>query len=133
MTDPRHFPVPDDADEPRRDPQHDAWVARTEALLQNFEEAAPEHRSPALGFVVIAADHLWAQHRAEADFGLLDTQAFTEACWQLINSEEALRNFVSTLSAFYEFLGARGLIHPRAAQLVTDELRALSRARTNFT
>jgi hypothetical protein len=123
MTDTRLFRH--DPEEARRDPQQDAWVARTEALLQNFEEAAPEHVSPALGFVVIAADFLWAQHKAQADFGKLDTHAFTEACWQLIGNEEALSNFANTLTAFYEFLGTRGLIHPRALELITEELRAL--------
>jgi hypothetical protein len=125
MTDPRLFSHDHETEEARRDPQHDAWVARTEALLQNFEEAAPQHVSPALGFVVIAADFLWKEHRAQADFGKLDTHAFTESCWQLINSEETLLSFATTLTAFYEFLGARGLIHPRALELITEELSAL--------
>jgi hypothetical protein len=113
------------ADETLPDPQHDAWVARTEALLQNFEEAAPEHVSPALGFVVIAADFLWAEQRAQADFAKLDTRAFTEACRELISSDATLRAFSITLSAFYEFLGARGLVEPMAVRVITNELLSL--------
>jgi hypothetical protein len=113
------------ASETRPDPQHDAWVARTEALLFNFEEAAPAQVSPALGFVVMAADYLWAEQHAQADFAKLDVRAFTEACRELLSSEEALRGFAQTLSAFYQFLGARGLLDPHAQRVIIHELQNL--------
>ena len=111
--------------EARPDAKHDVWVARTEALLANFEEAAPEHVSPALGFVIMAADYLWAEQRAQASFGELDTFAFAEACSELIGNDETLREFVGVLRAFYEFLGSRSLIEAGALQRIREELQAL--------
>jgi hypothetical protein len=117
------FPGADD--EPRHDPQHDAWVVRSEALLANFEEAAPQYVTPALGFVVMAADFLWAKHRAQADFAKLDTRAFVAACRELLVSEETRHGFSNTLCAFYQFLGARGLIEDTALSEITLELQSL--------
>jgi hypothetical protein len=114
-------------DEPRRDPQHDAWLVRTEALLNNFEEAAPQYVTPALGFVIMAADFLWAKHRAQADFAKLDTRAFITASRELLADEETRRGFSNTLCAFYQFLGVRGLIDPSALQAITHQLQTLPR------
>lgn len=111
--------------EARPDAKHDVWVARTEALLANFEEATPEHVSPALGFVIMAADFLWAEQRAQASFGALDTFAFAEACSELIGSDEALRAFCSVLRAFYEFLGTRSLVDPGARERIREELQVI--------
>ena len=112
-------------DDPRPDPQQDAWVVRTEALLANFEEAAPQYVTPALGFVIMAADFLWAKHRAQADFAKLDTRAFIVACRELLATEEARHGFVNTLCAFYQFLGARSLIDPDALSEISRELQTL--------
>jgi hypothetical protein len=112
-------------DEPRPDPQQDAWVVRTEALLANFEEAAPQYVTPSLGFVIMAADFLWAKHRAQADFAKLDTRAFIAACRELLTTEEARHGFANTLCAFYQFLDARGLIDPDALFEITRELQTL--------
>ena len=117
--------LPGANDEPRPDPQQDAWVVRTEALLANFEEAAPQYVTPALGFVVMAADFLWATHRAQADFAKLDTRAFIAACQELITTNEARHGFSNTLCAFYQFLGARGLIDPNALEEIVRELQTL--------
>ena len=111
--------------EPRPDPQHDAWVVRSEALLANFEEAAPHYVTPALGFVIMAADFLWAKHRAQADVAKLDTRAFIAACRELLTSEETRHGFSNTLCAFYQFLGARGLIDAQALSEITHELQTL--------
>ena len=112
-------------DEPRPDPQQDAWVVRTEALLANFEEAAPQYVTPALGFVIMAADFLWAKHRAQADFAKLDTRGLIVACRELLLTEEARHGFANTLCAFYNFLGARGLIDPNALREISHELQTL--------
>lgn len=112
----------------RPDPQRDTWVVRTEALLNNFEEFAPQYVSPALGFVIMAADFLWAEHRAQADFAKLDARAFTEACRELLVTEETRHGFSNTLCAFYEFLGTRGLIDPGALLAITQILRTLPHA-----
>jgi hypothetical protein len=94
-------------------------------LLANFEEASPEHVSPALGFVIMAGDFLWAEQRAQASFGALDTIAFAEACSELIATNDALLSFCNVLAAFYTFLGTRNLIDPGALQRVRDELHYL--------
>jgi hypothetical protein len=73
----------------------------------------------------MAADFLWAEQGAQADFAKLDTRAFTEACRELISSDETLRDFAKTLSAFYDFLGERGLLEPLAVRVITHELRSL--------
>lgn len=116
---------PGAGDDPRPDPQHDAWVVRTEALLANFEEAAPQYVTPALGFVILAADFLWAKHRAQADFAKLDTRAFVASCRELLATEESRHGFANTLCAFYQFLGARGLIEPNALRELIQELQTL--------
>lgn len=112
-------------DEPRRDPQHESWVMRTEALLANFEEAAPQYVTPALGFVVMAADFLWAKQRGQADWAKLDTRAFIASRRELLTTEEARHGFANTLCAFYQFLHARGLIDVRALQAITRDLQTL--------
>ena len=111
--------------DPKPDAKHDVWVTRTEALIANFEEATPEQVSPALGFVIIAADFLWAEHGAQASFGALDPFALAEACSELIGNEDTLRSFCSVLRAFYQFLGARNLVDPDARERILDDLQAL--------
>jgi hypothetical protein len=93
---------------PRGDEAADAWLARTDALLAAYERIAPapDSESPivTLGFIVLAADYLWQELRAAADFEVLDARKFTAYCRELVTAADAQQTFLGTMIGFYEFL-----------------------------
>jgi hypothetical protein len=93
---------------PRGDDAADAWLARTDALLAAYEHLAPaaDPDSPivTLGFIVMAADYLWQELRAAADFDARDAHAFTAYCRELVTAADAQHTFLDTMIAFYDFL-----------------------------
>ena len=91
---------------PRGDDAADAWLARTDALLAAYEHVAPgaDARIITLGFIVLAADYLWQELRAAADFDVLDARKFTAYCRELVTAAEAQQTFLGTMIGFYEFL-----------------------------
>jgi hypothetical protein len=111
---------------PHGDDAADAWLARTDALLAAYERSAPppDPDSPivSLGFIVMAADYLWQELRAAADFEALDARAFTIYCRELVNAADAQQTFLDTMITFYDFLAAheRSLRAAKIASLFRD-------------
>lgn len=103
---------------PRGDDAADAWLARTDALLAAYEHITPDPDSPiiTLGFIVLAADYLWQELRAAADFDVLDARKFTAYCRELVTAADAQQTFLGTMIGFYEFL-AEHEGSPRAASI----------------
>lgn len=100
-----------------------AWLERTEQLVDQYRQgrthAGPD---PGLGFIWIAADHIFEHHGLAADFSLLDVPLLLEDCDWLVTGKAA--QFVAALTAFYTFLGEARLIEPSRAVAIREALGA---------
>jgi hypothetical protein len=109
---------------PRSRPVNPAgWLERTEQLVDQYwsarGKAGPD---PALGFIWIAADHIFENNGLAADFALLDVPLLMEDCAWLVTGKSA--QFVAALTAFYTFLGEAQLVEPSRAAAIRQELAA---------
>jgi hypothetical protein len=107
-----------------------SWLERTEGLVDRYREqlhAAGGPRAsadPGLGYIWIAADHIFEACGLSADFALLDVPELMRDCAWLVTGK--LVPFVAALTAFYAFLGEARLIDPvRAVEIQAELARML--------
>jgi hypothetical protein len=101
-----------------------SWLERTEGLVDRYRkqlnaDGVPP-ADPGLGFIWIAADHVFEAKGSAADFALLDVPLLMEDCAWLVTGKAA--QFVAAVSAFYAFLGEARLIDPARAVAIRTEL-----------
>jgi hypothetical protein len=100
------------------------WLERTEALVDRYRKqlsaAGAAAADPGLGYIWIAADHVFEAQGRAADFSLLDVALLMEDCAWLTAGKAA--QLVTAVSAFYRFLGAERLIDPGRAAVIQAEL-----------
>jgi hypothetical protein len=101
-----------------------SWLERTEALVDRYRKqlsaAGAPPADPGLGFIWIAADHIFEAKGSAADFALLDVPLLMEDCAWLVTGKAA--QFIAAVSAFYAFLGDARLIDPARALSIRTEL-----------
>jgi hypothetical protein len=105
-----------------------SWLEQTENLVDRYRErlnaTAGPGADPGLGYIWIAADHIFEARGRAADFALLDVPVLMEDCAWLATGKT--RHFVTALSAFYAFLADARLIDPgRAVSIQAELARAL--------
>ena len=112
-TDPRARPV---------DPA--AWLEQTERLVDRYREQLPQvagrRVDPGVGFIWIAADHIFELHGQSADFALLDVPLLVEDCASLMTGKTV--PFLTALASFYEYLGDAQVIDSQRAAEIRSEL-----------
>lgn len=91
-------------------PDPGPWLERTEALVDAYRKQLPAASSAdfGLGYIWIAADHIFEAQGASADFALLDVAKLMEDCRWLAAGKRG--RFSRAVASFYEFLGATGVI-----------------------
>jgi hypothetical protein len=97
------------------------WLSRTEELVDAYRRQLPAAATSAevgLGYIWIAADHIFECEGGRADFALLDVMKLMEDCHWLLAGKSV--PFVGALASFYAYLGAAQVIDPGRA----DEIRA---------
>lgn len=101
-----------------------SWLEHTENLVDRYRRqlnaTAGPGADPGLGYVWIAADHIFEAKGHAADFALLDVPLLMEDCAWL--STGKTQQFVTALSAFYAFLAEARLIDPSRALSIQAEL-----------
>lgn len=101
-----------------------AWLEQTEGLVDRYREqlqaTACPSADPGLGYIWIAADHIFEARGLAADFALLDVPGLMRDCAWLVTGR--LVPFVAALTAFYAFLGDSRLIDPGRAITIQAEL-----------
>lgn len=107
------------------------WLERTERLVDQYRQQLPaavagRRTDPGVGFIWIAADHIFESHGHDADFSLLDVPLLIEDCASLMTGKTV--PFLTALASFYAFLSQAQLIDPRrAATIRADLAHALER------
>jgi len=100
------------------------WLERTEELVDAYRGQLPAVAGCAtgaelgLGYIWIAADHIFECQGARADFALLDVMKLMEDCHWLLAGKSV--PFVSALASFYAYLGAAQVVDAARA----EEIRA---------
>jgi hypothetical protein len=101
-----------------------SWLEQTESLVDRYRRqlnaTAGPRADPGLGYIWIAADHIFEAKGHAADFALLDVPVLMEDCAWL--SAGKAQQFVTALSAFYVFLAEARLIDPGRALSIQAEL-----------
>jgi hypothetical protein len=103
-----------------------SWLERTEGLVDRYRQqlhaagGPSAGADPGLGYIWIAADHIFEARGLGADFALLDVPELMRDCAWLVTGK--LVPFVAALTAFYAFLGEAGLIDPARAVAIQAEL-----------
>jgi hypothetical protein len=106
------------------------WLEQTEQLVDRYRKqlnaTAGAAADPGLGYIWIAADHIFESQGRAADFALLDVAGLLEDCAWLVTGKTA--QFANALAAFYAFLAEARLIDPaRASSIRADLARVLER------
>jgi hypothetical protein len=100
------------------------WLEQTEGLVdryrQQLQATSGPNADPGLGYIWIAADHIFEARGLAADFALLDVPELMRDCAWLVTGK--LVPFVAALTAFYAFLGDERLIDPWRAVAIQAEL-----------
>jgi hypothetical protein len=100
------------------------WLEQTEGLVDRYRQqllaTAGPNADPGLGYIWIAADHIFESRGLAADFALLDVPELMRDCAWLVTGK--LVPFVAALTAFYAFLGDSRLIDPWRAVAIQAEL-----------
>lgn len=100
------------------------WLERTEGLVDRYRKQLSADGvplgDPGLGFIWIAADHVFEAQGLAADFALLDVPLLMEDCAWLVTGKTV--QFVTAVAAFYAFLGDARLIDPGRAVAIQAEL-----------
>ncbi len=103
-----------------------AWLEQTEGLVdryrQQLQATAGPNADPGVGYIWIAADHIFESRGLAADFALLDVPELMRDCAWLVLVRGKLVPFVAALTAFYAFLGDSRLIDPWRAVAIQAEL-----------
>jgi hypothetical protein len=103
-----------------------SWLERTEGLVDRYREqlqvtgGPSASADPGIGYIWIAADHIFERCGLGADFALLDVRELMRDCAWLVTGK--LVPFVAALTAFYAFLGDARLIDPARAVAIQAEL-----------
>ena len=119
---PKAFPRTSPNKPPPVDPA--SWLERSEGLVDRYRkqlaaDGAPSG-DPGLGFIWIAADHVFEAQGLAADFALLNVPQLMEDCAWLMTGKTV--KFVTAVSAFYAFLGSARLVEPGRAATIQAEL-----------
>ncbi|HKP56240.1 MAG TPA: hypothetical protein VJV78_05960 [Polyangiales bacterium] len=117
-------PTPPSTPRPPADPA--PWLARTEELVDAYRLQLPGTATSAelgLGYIWIAADHIFECQGGCADFALLDVMKLMEDCHWLLAGKKV--PFVGALASFYAYLGAARVIDPARAERIRAELLGL--------
>lgn len=108
----------------RQPPNPAAWLEQTEGLVDRYRErlqaTAGLTGDPGLGYIWIAADHIFEARGLAADFALLDVPGLMRDCAWLVTGRHV--PFVAALTAFYTFLGDSRIIDPGRAVAIQAEL-----------
>jgi hypothetical protein len=102
------------------------WLERTEELVDAYRRQLPAAATSAelgLGYIWIAADHIFECQGGRADFGLLDVMKLMEDCHWLLVGKKA--QFIGALASFYAYLGAAQVIDATRAREIHAELLAI--------
>jgi hypothetical protein len=106
---------------------HAAWLDYTERLLAAFERSLPAQSGGPreLGFVLLAADHVWDQQPEQADFAQLDVRGLVTRCHPLLCGAGVAASCATTLATFYAFLASIDEIDVGVAAAISAQLLAL--------
>ena len=120
--------MPNAPPKPLRGPPVDPapWLERTEELVDAYRRQLPQAATSAelgLGYIWIAADHIFECQGTRADFALLDVMKLMEDCHWLLAGKSV--PFIGALAGFYAYLGAAQVIEAARAEEIRAALLSL--------